>query len=165
MYIAKSIEARFWPKVNKEGPIWNGSHCWLWTASLNWQGYGKFGRGKKGEGWERAHRTAYHLLVGEIPDGLELDHLCRNRRCVNPSHLEAVTHRVNELRGIAPMAILAAKTHCPQGHPYDEANTYLYKATGKDFPARQCRICRQNRITEWNLKRNQLRQERPTPGT
>lgn len=75
--------------------------------------------------------AAYELLVGPVPDGMELDHLCRNPPCVNPAHLEPVTHKVNMERGA-----WATKTHCPQGHPYDETNTYRTKAGG-----RACRAC------------------------
>lgn len=90
---------RFWPKVNKEGPLWNGTRCWIWTASINPDtGYGQIyaGHGPRG-----AHCVAYELLVGLIPAGLELDHLCRVRECVNPNHLEAVPHAINSQRGMA----------------------------------------------------------------
>ena len=98
----------FWPKVNKAGP----GDCWIWTASKDRLGYGKFGRPSV-----LAYRFSYELHRGKIPSGLELDHLCRNPSCVNPEHLEAVTHRVNMLRGIGPSAVNARKTHCKQGHP------------------------------------------------
>lgn len=96
-----------------------------------------------------AHRHAYELLKGPIPEGMQLDHTCHNadpacrddrncrhRKCVNPDHLDVVTNRVNILRGKTLPAKQAARTHCPRGHPYTEANTYLYR--GK----RQCRACR-----------------------
>ena len=73
----------------------------------------------------QAHRVAYELVKGKIPAGLELDHLCRNRICCNPAHLEAVTGRENSLRGVSPWAKNACATHCPRGHPYDAENTYV----------------------------------------
>ncbi len=83
-----------------------------------------------------AHRAAYELYVGPIPEGLTIDHLCRNTLCVNPAHLEAVTMRENILRGTGPSAQAARKTHCLRGHPFDDGNT-LFRATGK----RVCRAC------------------------
>lgn len=83
-----------------------------------------------------AHRVMYEGLVGPIPAGLTLDHLCRNRACCNPEHLEPTTLRENTLRGEAVSAINARKTHCIRGHAFDSANTYEYKG------ARHCRACR-----------------------
>jgi hypothetical protein len=84
------------------------------------------------------HRWFYEQANGPIPDGLELDHLCRNPRCCNPAHLEAVTHAENMARGKA-----AQQTHCIQGHPFDEANTY-YRRSG----TRDCRACNRNRARQ-----------------
>lgn len=99
--------------------------CWIWQGGINNSGYG-------------VHRAVYTLLAGEIPDGLQLDHLCRVRRCCNPEHLEPVTARVNVLRGDSFCADEAKRTHCPQGHPYDAENTYLDVKNNQ----RQCHICR-----------------------
>ena len=87
------------------------SGCWVWGAATDPTGYARFADG--GKLW-RAHRWAYERFVGPIPEGLDLDHLCRVRNCVNPEHLEAVTRRVNLLR-----AHVIGKTHCPQGHSYE----------------------------------------------
>lgn len=87
--------------------------CWLWSGSSHSSGYGQFSVAAHPE---RAHRHAYETLVGPVPDGLELDHLCRVRCCVNPAHLEPVTHAENLRRGESGMA---KRTHCPKGHPYD----------------------------------------------
>src|SRR5688572_21764976 len=79
-----------------------------------------------GPGVGSAHRLMYVALRGPIPDGLELDHLCRNHACVNPWHMEPVTGRVNKLRGTSPSAVHAAKTHCPKGHAYTPENVYEF---------------------------------------
>lgn len=115
-----------------------GDDCWEWTAGIDGAGYGQLAvQNGEGKTSAKAHRLVYELLRGPIPEGLELDHLCRNRRCVKPGHLEPVTHAENVSRGRAG-AHHAAKTHCPQGHPYDEANTYVRKDR---VNRRQCRAC------------------------
>ena len=131
---------RFWVKVDKNGPVPARrpelGPCWIWTAAKA-QGYGRFAL--DGKVWV-APRLAYELLVGPIPPELTLDHLCRNPPCVNPSHLEPVTLWENTLRGESPFAQAANRTHCPSGHPYDEANTvYRTKRNGRQM--RRCRTC------------------------
>lgn len=115
-------EELFWQKVDASGD------CWEWTAYTSKDGYGKTAinlGGGKTKKWS-AHRRAWEILVGPIPAGLQLDHLCRNRKCVNPDHLEPVTPSVNVRRGSTipiTRARQRGKTHCPVGHPYDESNT------------------------------------------
>ncbi|MBO0884191.1 MAG: HNH endonuclease [Mycobacterium sp.] len=92
-----------------------------------------------------AHVFAYELLVGPIPTGMQLDHLCRNRSCVNPDHLEPVSQRVNLLRGATQPAFNTAKTHCPQGHPY-EGDNLAFNRDGSRF----CRTCSRDRQTIYN---------------
>jgi hypothetical protein len=125
----KTVEERFWEKVDKNGE--NG--CWEWKAALNSYGYGNFKANKKNVS---SHRFSYELLKGDIPKGKHLDHLCRNRKCCNPKHLEPVTQRENLLRGETIPASYVLKTHCPQGHEYTEENTYTYKGS------RYCITCR-----------------------
>lgn len=109
------------------------SGCWLWIGAVDGHGYGQVTvNGKQ----RRAHRVVFAYLVGEAPDGTELDHKCRVRCCVNPLHLEPVSHQVNVLRGSGVAARNAAKTHCPEGHGLTAENTYA------DSGKRRCKICR-----------------------
>jgi hypothetical protein len=112
--------------------------CWNWTGALTDGGYGKV---KIDRRTLRAHRAIYELLVEAVPRHLEMDHLCRNRRCVNPDHLEPVTRSENVLRGLSPLMIgelNRSRETCLHGHPFDEANTYVNKNTGW----RACRTCK-----------------------
>jgi hypothetical protein len=124
------LAERFWPKVNRRGD----DECWPWGGSIDGHGYGRIMVRYKPL---KAHRIAYELVVGKIPAGTELDHLCRNRSCVNPSHLEAVPHRQNVMRGLSPTAANAMKTECKHGHPFDLFNTYYEESNGQ----RHCREC------------------------
>jgi hypothetical protein len=124
--------------------------CIEWLAGTI-RGYGQFYAGRMSydeTGTMFAHRWSYEYHVGPIPDGMQLDHLCRNPSCVNPEHLEPVTARENVMRSSGRAAVNARKTHCPQGHPYDEANTYIYPPRGE----RQCRACSRERA---QLRRDQ----------
>jgi len=124
-----SISERFWEKVEKT------ETCWNWTAAVT-RGYGRFfPKGKP----EQAHRVAYELLVGPIPEGLTIDHLCFNTLCVNPDHLEPVTLSENVRR----MHAARATDHCPRGHEFTAENTRLSKG-GKSRHCRQCDL-RENR--------------------
>lgn len=112
--------------------------CWTWVGARNWDGYGMI----RHEGATRlAHRIVYTLLVGPIADGLTIDHLCRNRACVNPDHLESVTRRVNVLRGDTFQARHAAQTRCKRGHEFTPENTYI-----EPSGSRRCIACRRARV-------------------
>lgn len=129
-------DVRFWSKVDRSDP----DGCWPWIAKTRSMGYGYF----HWQGQQRpAHRVSWQLLRGEIPANADLDHLCRNRVCVNPAHLEPVTHHVNVLRGEGFSGKNARKTHCPQGHEYSPENTIVRtKGDGKStWTSRECRIC------------------------
>lgn len=126
----EELVRRFWEKVD----IIDG--CWIWQASLKPHGYGEFGIGNQKK--MLAHRFAYILFIGPIAEGEELDHLCRKRACVNPDHLEPVTHRVNIMRGRGACAENARKTDCIRGHPLTGDNLSRHaKSLGK----RECRTC------------------------
>lgn len=139
----KTIEERFWEKVIKKGK----DECWEWIGCKS-NGYGRFSvLAENG----LVHRYSYKLHKGKIPKGLTIDHLCRNRQCVNPKHLEAVTHRVNILRGVGASAKNAKKTHCKRGHLFSKKNTYAYLSKYKTS-IRACVKC----AREWYQK-NKIR--------
>jgi hypothetical protein len=117
--------------------------CWIWQRALDRSGYGGF---RAGDRIYRAHRYGYELMVGPIPEGLQIDHLCRVRACVNPAHLEPVTSRENSLRGDTFLARSLGRTKCAEGHPFDDVNTYR-SPDGR----RVCRICRRR----WDAARRQ----------
>lgn len=140
MEITELDQKRFWSKV----ALPDGNGCMLWMAST-WDGYGRF---KLADTMRQAHRLSYVLAFGEIPAGLLLDHLCRVRHCVAPLHLEAVTSAENTHRGKTIAAANAAKTQCPQGHPYDGENLHVSPSGG-----RRCMACQRRRDrARWGIE-------------
>lgn len=136
-----TLAERFWSKVDKT------ADCWAWTASLGSHGYGQFYLDGRPQG---AHRVAWLLTNGLVPEGKELDHLCRNRACVRPEHLEAVPRRVNFLRGEHPTAVAVRNGTCVKGHPVSVENTYVKPSDGR----RECRVCRrENERRRYHAKR------------
>lgn len=118
------LATRFWAKVVESG------ECWLWTGSTDkMSGYGRI---RIDRSTKYVHRVSYELMVGDIPEGLHLDHLCRNRACVNPYHLDPVTSGVNTRR--SPITH-GNETHCPAGHAYEGDNLAIYAGR------RNCRTC------------------------
>lgn len=126
-----TLSERFWTKVKKS------DGCWSWTGYHHKSGYTgiRIRTGVSGYG----HRVAWELTNGPIPDGMEIDHLCKNPGCVNPAHMEVVTRAVNNARSNSASARAARRTHCPQGHEYAGEN--LMVISGK----RVCRTCKNER--------------------
>lgn len=124
--VKESGSRKFWMGLEIGGP----TGCWTWLRGKTSDGYGHLSHyGRQ----TYVHRFAYEMLVGPIPEGLQLDHLCRNTSCANPDHLEPVTNRENARRGLK-----AQRTRCAHGHLFDE-RTIIYRGY------RRCRVCRDNR--------------------
>lgn len=157
----RPLADRFWEKVDKHGPV--PVHrpelgpCWLWTSSLQYNGYGKIGI--HGRSPALAHRVSYELVNGPLPAGAHLDHVCHNgsgctlgdscphRRCVNPAHLEPASARENVRRGESQAAHQARQTHCVHGHEFTPENTRWHKGH------RNCRACEKREDRERTARR------------
>ena len=143
----RAPELRFWQRVNKT------TGCWNWTGAITTDGYGSF--------WVTivpgvyqsmlAHRFSFMFHGGKLIEGLTIDHLCRNRKCVNPRHLEQVSSRENILRGLGRAAINSRKTKCLNGHPFD----------GVFKKKRFCRICRSQYLETYGRRYYQQNKEKP----
>jgi hypothetical protein len=140
---------RFWQKVEKTDT------CWLWKAALTRGGYGQFAIAKQPR---RAHRIAYSLVNGAIPDELEIDHRCFVRACVKPDHLQVVTRQTNVLRSTSPSALYAARSHCSRGHEYLPGS---YTTRVKRSPG--ARLCKRCNADYQQRRRDLLRQSLGNP--
>ena len=146
--IRRPLKERIMERIERQP---NG--CWSWPgAKVN--GYGLVGAGGRGGKQLLVHRATYEMFVGPIPDGYVIDHLCRNRACCNPDHLEAVTMRENLMRGIGPTRMNALKTHCHRGHEFSPENT-KYTKEGWRF----CRACDAERGRAYRARRNACKAE------
>lgn len=133
--------------------VLESSECWEWQGARNAYGYGVFCGSQGGVNYTAmAHRVSFRIASGRLPASLQIDHLCRNRSCVNPAHLEPVTQAENILRGQAPSAVRARMTHCSRGHEFTPDNTYLYPNGN-----RRCRACQKA------YRRQRTIAERSTP--
>ena len=149
--INEQTPMRVWVRVDTTGPAsfirGHPSRCWLWTGGVTPAGYGRVK-------WDHAdvtvHRLTWEWKNGPIPDGLQLDHLCRNRRCVRPSHLEPVTCRENLRRGNGWAGRNAQKTHCKYGHEFTDENIY-YPPTRPN--QRNCRACNRLNCRDYGIRR------------
>lgn len=127
--------------------------CWFFARALSTAGYGVIWNGEK---VVYAHRLMYEQMKGSVPKGLELDHLCRNRSCINPDHLEPVTHKENQARGLGAELFIrhnAYKKACQKGHIYDDKNTYYRKDRPGD---RGCRACRTEATYRFNRRKQRV---------
>jgi hypothetical protein len=147
MPLTPTVEERFWSYV----AVGTDDECWPWTGALGGRCAYRYGQMRVAGSCAYAHRLSYTLAHGPIEPGLVIDQLCRNTRCVNPSHLEAVTQRDNLLRGKTITARNAAVTQCPAGHSYTGTNTYM------DGNKRVCRTCKRDR------NRNRLAARKASP--
>lgn len=138
----QDLSARFWTKVDKTGS------CWLWTGATTRRGDG-YGQIRVGGRLQLAHRVAYELVVGPIPEGMDVDHLCRVRLCVHPLHLEPVPPLENWRRGINFSARNSRKTHCHRGHPLSGDNLRIVNG-GR---SRRCLQCKRDSANAINARR------------
>lgn len=142
----KSWHQRFWENVG-EGSKRLAPGCWIWMFGIRKDGYGRCSPGPGG-GSRLAHVRAWEQIKGPVPKGLVLDHLCRRRNCVNPSHLEPVTNEENVRRGMFPSSVNARKTHCKRGHLLAGDNVML--RPGKSD--RRCRACAREFFKQRDLR-------------
>lgn len=163
MEVPERVVERVLARIDRSDP----DACWIWPGALFGTGYGHVAWQVNNEQFHRGvHRVVYMALVGPIPAGFDLDHICHDpgvcrpaaakdcphRRCCNPAHLEPVDRQTNLLRGGTVAAERAARTHCPRGHPYDETNTRRDK-----LGRRSCRTCTRERNREWHARNREHR--------
>lgn len=142
MKISPTLADRFFKRVEKNGE----GGCWIWIGAVQLNGYGVIPKGPHGTGNHLAHRASWFLHYGEIPDGLVIDHLCRNKKCVNPFHLRVCTQRENVLCGISLSAKNAIKVMCDNGHTLDDC--YPIKSLNGN-KSRKCRVCQRENVKRY----------------
>ena len=155
IYVRPTMEQRFWAKVLKSGPIPaerpDLGPCWTWSAGRDFYGYGVLWLNERKSKRISAHVASYMIHFGPVPSGLQIDHLCRNRACPNPKHLEAVTQQVNLSRGNGVAAVNRRKSHCCNGHELSATNVKL-RSNGH----RRCMTCqKQDHRNEYLRKKAQ----------
>jgi hypothetical protein len=144
LVLGEPYASRFWQRVQKT------ASCWYWVGAINNVGYGNFGMGPRGHAVTfAAHKLSYLMHKGPVPPGLVLDHLCRQRACVNPAHLRPQTRRQNVLNGLR-VSHNAWKTHCVHGHSLHEAFLRERHEPGKEGQLKRvCRTCSKERCRRW----------------
>lgn len=147
---------RFWSKVDVNGPLppegVPGGPCWNWLGGFFKAGYGQFALGRMPR---KAHRVSYTINIGDVPNAMPLDHLCKNKGCCNPLHTEPVTYRENAVRCDSEVGKNSRKTHCKSGHALEGDNVFYYKPTpDRPHGRRYCRVCR--RESEARLKHTEV---------
>jgi hypothetical protein len=150
----KDINEMLDERHTKDGPPSLGSRCWPWSGAPDRDGYGRMGVSRVSK---KAHRLMYERFRGAIPDGLVIDHLCRNTLCVNPMHMEPVSSVENVMRGNSPAARNARKTHCKRGHPFSGTNLHIPKEG-----QRKCRECSRAATRRWRARAKKAKAERDT---
>lgn len=135
------------------------SGCWEWQGRIDKGGYGRKKIRKDGINYYNVHQVSFVVYNGDIPFGNEIDHKCRNRKCFNPDHLQAITKKENILLGIGPTAVNARKTHCNRGHPLSGDNLYVFKDGRRD-----CKLCQRIRgLRWWRANRSSTSSTRAVP--
>jgi hypothetical protein len=146
-YKDENVLKRFLSKIKKD----KNSFCWIWIGTISWKGYGTFCVMKNRKSFNtNAHRVSYMIYKGEIPEGMTVHHICHNKKCVNPNHLELKTNYENRLEGNCWSAVNARKTHCKNGHEFNKENIYYHLRNGS--LRRYCRLCRIEATKKWTNK-------------
>jgi hypothetical protein len=140
-----------------QGLLYPENGCWVWPWSLDKDGYATNSKAYEVLGTNRVHRALYILLIGPIPDGLQLDHTCRNKPCINPAHMEPVTNLENKLRSLP---FHTQVSHCVRGHEFTEENTFIFPPESSHAGERLCKECNRIRAREAGARYRARRRRR-----